>query len=240
MTGLIMTNQQLHQRFSTLSTPLVADACLKVGSSYEVAPSGIHSLSAGMKFAGRTLPVKHYGSVDVFLEAMMNCTAGDVLVIDNQKRNDEGCIGDLTVLEAKHAGLAGIVLWGTHRDSPELVKIGFPVFSYGVCPSGPRRLDKRGSDTFEHVSVGSAPVTQNSVVFADDDGVLFLDKTRIDEILTAAEVISLKEKSQAQSIQSGRSLREQLRIQEYIQSRRENPALTFREHLNKFGGAIEV
>jgi regulator of RNase E activity RraA len=235
-----MTNQQLHQRFSVLSTPLVADACLKVGSSYDLAPSGVHPLTAGMKFAGNALPVKHYGSVDVFLEVMMNCAAGDVLVIDNQGRNDEGCIGDLTVLEAKHAGLAGIVLWGSHRDSAELRQIGFPVFSYGVCPSGPRRLDKRGPDAFEQANVGAAVVSKSSVVFADDDGVIFVDGARIGDILSAAEVISMKEKAQAQSIRSGKSLREQLRVREYIQSRRENPALTFREHLNKFGGAIEV
>ncbi len=53
------------------------------------------------QIAGRALPVKHYGSVDIFLEAMGTAQPGDILVIDNERRMDEGCIGDLTALEAK-------------------------------------------------------------------------------------------------------------------------------------------
>jgi hypothetical protein len=37
----------------------------------------------GQGIAGRVLPVRHYGSVDVFLEAFSRAGAGDVLVIDN-------------------------------------------------------------------------------------------------------------------------------------------------------------
>ena len=45
--------------------------------------------SPPMRIAGRALPARHYGSVDVFLQALEGATAGDILVIDNGGRRDE-------------------------------------------------------------------------------------------------------------------------------------------------------
>ena len=91
--------------FADLTTPLIADACVRLNIALRIAPSGIHPLVRGMRVAGRVLPARHRGSVDVFIEAMKKSMPGDVLVIDNQARTDESCIGDLTVLEAEVLGL---------------------------------------------------------------------------------------------------------------------------------------
>jgi len=224
--------------FTSLSTPAVADACMRLGVAFRAADPGIAPLVRGQKLAGPVLPVRHHGSVDVFLEACERASAGDVLVIDNQGRTDEGCIGDLTVLEARGAGLAGVVVWGRHRDTDELVRIGWPVFSYGVQPAGPRGM-RAAQPERSDVPFCSFAVAPGDCVFADSDGVIFTSNERLTELMAKAVEISRIERKQAALIESGHSLRRQLRFDEYLEKRRNDPSHTFRRHLRAIGGAIE-
>ena len=234
-----MTNKPIATRFARLSTPLVSDACLRTGAPYAFAPSGIRPVRPGMKVAGRALPVRHHGSVDVFLEVLEHAEPGDVMVIDNAGRLDEGCIGDLIALECKLSGLGGIVVWGVHRDSADVDEIRLPVFSYGTCGAGPRRLDRRHPDATRSAAIGLSVVGPEQAVFADDDGVLFVPLDQVAGALEVAEKIWVTERAQAEAIRAGSSLRSQVRFAEYLAARDKDPSLTFRQHLRRVGGAVE-
>nr|KXH75476.1 MAG: dimethylmenaquinone methyltransferase [Candidatus Thorarchaeota archaeon SMTZ1-45] len=234
-----MKNSEISERFSKLSTPLIADACIRLGVSFNIAPFGIQPVLIDCRIGGKALPVRHFGSVDVFLEAMNEAEEGDILVVDNNGRCDEGCIGDLIVIEANSCNLGGIVIWGTHRDTPELRSLGFPLFSYGSWPVGPLRVDERGPEVFESARFGEYGVTRDDAVFGDLDGVLFVPYGSVNEVLQMAESLSETEKSQAKAVRSGKTLREQLRFDEYLTKRKKDPQYDFRKHLRKIGGAIE-
>ena len=227
------------ENFAGLSTPLVADACLRRGVPLRVAPPGIAAVVLGRQIAGRAVPVRHYGSVDVFLEALGTAGQGDVLVVDNGGRADEACIGDLVALEAQAAGLAGLVVWGLHRDTPELAQIGLPVFSYGSYPAGPVRLDEREPAALASARFGPCLVTGDDVVFGDGDGVVFITAGQAGEALATAHQIAQTERDQACKIQTGQTLRQQVAFGDFLARRAAEPSYTFRQHLRRIGGAIE-
>jgi regulator of RNase E activity RraA len=234
-----MNNRWLSETFAELSTPVITDAALRLQLPMRIVPSGICPVIPGSHLAGRALPAKHFGSVDVFLEAMESAQAGDALVIDNGGRKDEGCIGDLTALEARASGLAGIIVWGAHRDTPELKQLGLPIFSYGSWPSGPQRLDRRTENALRLARFGHFDVTKNDAVFADDDGCVFVSADKLEHLVEVAQTIRQTERRQAERIKSNETLRKQLRFSIYLEKRSKDPNYTFREHLREIGGAIE-
>jgi len=237
--GRSLDHQELRQRFATLTTAHLADACIRAHVLVRCGPALLHAAVPGSRLAGRVSPAQHVGSVDVFLEAIEGAAPGDVLVVDNGGRLDESCIGDLVVQEAQTAGLEGIVIWGLHRDTADIRAIGLSVFSLGAIPTGPLRLDVRPQDALESATVGDWTVGRDDVVLGDDDGVLFVPAAHAENVFALAETIRDTERGQAERIRGGASLRSQLQFDAYLIQREQAPSLTFRDHLRAVGGAIE-
>lgn len=224
------------------STPLMADACVRLGLPLRMGVAGLRPFMRWMRLAGPVRPVRHYGSVEVFLELAEGADGsgyGDVVVIDNGGRLDEGCIGDLGVLELRAAGFGGAIVWGAHRHSVALTQIEWPIFSLGAWAAGPQRSDAREDEVFRSARVGPTQVTADDFVFADEDGCVFVPRSRVSEIARVAREIHETERRQAARVRSGTSLREQLQFAGFLAARTRRPALTFREHLRSVSGAME-
>ncbi|MFD1721651.1 RraA family protein [Amnibacterium endophyticum] len=220
--------------FPDLAAAHVADACVRLGLPLRTA--ALAPVAPGVRIAGHVLPARHSGSVDVFLEAFERAEPGDVLVVDDGGRRDEACVGDLVALEAQAAGIAGIVIWGCHRDSAALRRIGLPVFSLGALPNGPERARAAGSH--RDARVGPWRTDDRDVVIADDDGVLVAPAAEAAKLAALAAVVRDTEAAQAARMREGRTLREQTEFARYLRDRAER-GTTFRQHLRSLGAAVE-
>lgn len=229
-----------YDQLEHLTTPHLADGCLRLGVPIRFAPKELQALTMHMRCAGRARPVRHVGSIDIFFEALDSVEPGDVLVIDNGGRLDEACIGDIVVLETKAAGASGIVTWGLHRDNTEIREIGFPIFSLGTVPTGPQRLHARPPDVFGRATVGQHSITPRDFVAADANGVLFLPEDRLEEIIIAAVGCRELEARQLAAMKNGRSYRTQVRFSEYVSRREQDTNYNFRQHLKHIEAAGEV
>ncbi|RTL36048.1 MAG: RraA family protein [Candidatus Melainabacteria bacterium] len=224
-----------------IATAQIVDACMRLKLAYRIAPAGIKPITRmGAMIWGEVVPSRHYGSVDIFLEALETSdTQEKILVIDNQARQDEACIGDLIVLEAKNAGIKSIIVRGLHRDTSDLIDIGLPIFSYGAYPSGPARLDAREPDALASAKFEGFIVTADDTAFVDDDGVVFVNSMDVEQILEVAKSIRVKERNQSNVAAHGVTLREQFQFTEYLKKRKDSQDYTFRAHLNSLAKSIE-
>jgi 4-hydroxy-4-methyl-2-oxoglutarate aldolase len=105
--------------------------------------------------------------------------------------------------------------------------------------SGPQRLDPRTAGALRVAKFGDFDVTKDDVVFADDDGCVFVELKSVEQVLKRAREIWATERKRADQIKAGRTLRKQLQFADYLKQRSSNPDLTFRHHLREIGGAIE-
>jgi len=232
-------NAKFSERLASLSTPHLADACLRVGAPVRCAPAGVTAVQRGMRCAGRALSVRHVGSVDVFLEALGHARPGDVLVVDNGGRLDEACVGDLVTLESPEGGLHGIVIWGLHRDTDELVSIGLPLFSWARW-----RPDRSVSIRARQIACNRLALdigtSHNRMLWLATPTAYFLClRNNFKKSWLLQRILERLSVSKRKKCAPAFSLREQTRFAEYMSARAINPSVGFREHLRRLGRAIE-
>ncbi len=141
------------------------------------------------------------------LDAIDNGKPGSVYVMVLEDGADYAGIGGLMATAMKARGFAGAVIDGSVRDTPQIRKIQFSVYSRGVVPS----------TTINHYRIGgvNVPVTcagvrvnPGDIISADEDGVVAIPRAKAEEVLKKAQALDDTEHSMLPFIEKYRSIKE--------------------------------
>ena len=118
--------------------------------------------------------------------------------------------GELMSTRAMHLGATGAVLNGYSRDTPGILDLNFPTFSYGryAQDQGPRGtvVDFRLT-----IKVGQVMVNPGDIIFGDIDGVCIIPSLHENEVVARATEKATGEKLVQKAIQNGMSAVEAFR-----------------------------
>ena len=162
----------------------------------------IKALRPRMKLAGTALTVEVRPGDNLMIHAAIAMAKpGDVLVIDGKGDLSSALMGTIMMTACKQLGIAGVVIDGACRDSLEIDEMDYPVFSAGTNPNGPTK--NIGGRIGHPVSVGGVTVRSGDFVIGDGDGVVVVEREKIEALLPLAAKKVRDEAARIAAIKTG-------------------------------------
>jgi len=210
MTKRISIPTQLYRRgaeshireiLSKISTPNLSDAMHRGGVL-----EGIKSIVPGAKLVGtascvRTAP----GDWSKPVQAIDHASPGDVIVVEAGGIGP-AVWGELATHSAIKKGLAGVVIDGAIRDTPEIRAMQFPAFAKLHMPNAgePRGLGELGVP----IKVSGMTIQPGDWLLGDDDGVVHIPREQAVEWANRGMDVLERENRLRAEIDAGSSLAE--------------------------------
>jgi len=141
------------------------------------------------------------------LDAIDASPPGSVYVMVLENGADYAGIGGLMATAMKYRGFAGAIVDASVRDTPQIRKLQFPVFSRGVAPS---TTINHYRVTGVNVAVTCAGVAVNpgDIIAADEDGVAVIPRAKAAEVLKKSQELDDTEHRMLPFIEKYRSIKE--------------------------------
>lgn len=196
-----------------LYTPVVGDILDQMGLYHQFLPQAIRPLESDMKLAGYAMPVLMidvYGEqkkpFGLLTEALDDLQEDEIYLASGGEMR---CAywGELLTATAKKRKAVGAVVNGWHRDTPQVLEQGWPVFSRG-CYAQDSSVRTQVVDYRCNIEIGGVWVEPGDLVFGDRDGVLVIPKKHIQEVITKALEKASGEKEVRKAIEKGMSATE--------------------------------
>jgi len=186
------TAADVRKVLSQVRTSNVSDGAHRLASLAGLRPLAPGSFACGPAVTVRTFP----GDFAKPVEAIDVAGAGDVIVVDAAGA-PPAVWGELATESAKNKHLAGVVVHGAVRDTADIRRLGFPVWSTLVTshagdPQGLGRIN-------EPIEIAGQRILPGDWILADDDGVIVLARDRAVEMANrASDVLEAENRIRAE------------------------------------------
>ena len=141
------------------------------------------------------------------LDAIDAAPAGSIYVMVLDNGVDFAGIGGLMATAMKYRGFAGAVIDASVRDTPQIKKLQFPVFSMGIAPSTTINHFRFAGSNIP-VTCAGVTVNANDIIAADEDGVVVVPRARAAEVLKKAQDLDNTEHTMIPFIEKFKSIKE--------------------------------
>lgn len=179
---------------SELYAAVISDTLDAMGHLGQAAAPGLHPLQDGTMIAGyvRTglyMPIYHDDAeVNVYeheIRLVDSLQPGEVPVISCNANTAIAPWGELLSTRAQYLGSAGCITDGCVRDTAMIRDIGYPVFCSG---SNPVDTKYRGKMMWmdQPCVVGGVRINSGDLVVADGDGIVFVPRDLIGDVVAGA------------------------------------------------------
>jgi regulator of RNase E activity RraA len=202
-------------RLGRIDACAVSDALDKLGLAGCV--TGLKPLSVLRRIAGRVHtaklvakdavppssgPPRHLGT-----SAIMACSPGDVIVVEQKSGIEAGSWGGILSRGAKIRGISGVIADGPVRDADEARDLDFPVYGRSnTARTARNRIVEAATDV--PVSIGDVTVRPGDYALADSSAAIFIKAEDIERVLQAAEDIAAREAAMGADLQRGKPITE--------------------------------
>jgi regulator of RNase E activity RraA len=167
------------------------------------------------KFAGPAVTVllkkeEHHDGAAAsqgMLDAIDAAPAGSVYVMVLEDGADVAGIGGLMATAMKVRSLTGAIVDAAIRDTPQIRRLQFPVFSVGIAPSTSIN-HYRFAGTNVPVTCAGVRVNPNDIIVADDDGVAVVPREHAADVLKKAQQLDNTEHTMMPFIEKYRSIKD--------------------------------
>jgi 4-hydroxy-4-methyl-2-oxoglutarate aldolase len=187
-----------HAELARLGTATVHEAAARA----QVVDVPLVQVVPGSRAAGPARTVRCGQNDNLMVHAAVaEAERGEVLVLTMPEPRPIALVGELLATQARVAGVAALLVDAAVRDLEELREVGLPIWARYVRVSG---AEKRVPGFIgEPVEVAGARVRQGDVVVLDADGVVVVERERVDEVLQAGLAREAREREKRAKLEAG-------------------------------------